>query len=173
MYSISKIAQEFELSRSALLYYDSIGLLKPSSRSQSGYRQYSREDKNKLQQICAYRQMGLSIKEIQKLIDLSKNESASILEAHLLKLSEQIQSLRKQQYTIVNMLQNDELLKSAGIIDKDAWVEVLRSSGMSDDDMNKWHEEFEKISPQAHHDFLVSLGISNHRIKEIRARRIE
>jgi len=66
MYSISKIAQEFDLSRSALLYYDSIGLLKPSSRSQSGYRQYSKEDKNKLQQICAYRQMGLSIKEIQK-----------------------------------------------------------------------------------------------------------
>ena len=69
MYSIGKIAQEFKLSRSALLYYDSIGLLKPSSRSSSGYRQYSKEDKNKLQQICAYRQMGLSIKEIQKLID--------------------------------------------------------------------------------------------------------
>ena len=109
MYSIGKIAQEFNLSRSALLYYDSIGLLKPSSRSKSGYRQYSKEDKNKLQQICAYRQMGLTIKEIQKLIDLSKNESASILEAHLLKLSEQIQSLRKQQYTIVNMLQNNDL----------------------------------------------------------------
>ncbi len=64
MYTIRKLAAEFGLSRSTLLYYDSIGLLKPSSRSESGYRQYSEGDNKQLRQICTYRQMGLQLKEL-------------------------------------------------------------------------------------------------------------
>lgn len=41
MYHISQLAQQFGLSRSTLLYYDRIGLLSPSARSEAGYRQYS------------------------------------------------------------------------------------------------------------------------------------
>ncbi len=35
MYTIKHLYKEFHLSRSTLLYYDSIGLLKPSERSES------------------------------------------------------------------------------------------------------------------------------------------
>ena len=38
MYSISKLCREFNLSRSTLLYYDTIGLLTASERTRVNYR---------------------------------------------------------------------------------------------------------------------------------------
>ncbi len=173
MFTIRKLADIFGLSRSTLLYYDSIGLLTPSSRTESGYRQYTEADKKHLEQICTYRQMGLQLKEIKKLMSLSGNETAIILENHLIQLSKKIGSLRRQQYAIVNILQNKDILSKAGLIDKESWIEILRGSGLTDDDMEKWHIEFEKISPQGHHDFLVSLGFSDQKIREIRKGKID
>ena len=173
MITIRKLAAEFGLSRSTLLYYDSIGLLKPSTRSEAGYRQYSKEDRKRLEQICTYRQMGLQLKEINQLLNLSGNEPVKILENQLIQLSKKISALRKQQYAILNILQNKNIKIKAGVIDKEAWINILRGSGLSDEDMKKWHLEFEKISPQGHHDFLVALGFNDHRIREIRNGRID
>jgi hypothetical protein len=53
-------------------------------------------------------------------------------------------------------------------IDKKAWVEMLKSAGMDEDGMRAWHTEFERRSPGAHFDFLLSLGIP-----ESEARRIQ
>lgn len=44
-------------------------------------------------------------------------------------------------------------------IDKKAWVEMLKSAGMDEEGMKAWHIEFEKRSPDAHYDLLLSLGI--------------
>ena len=99
--SIGKLARAFGLSRSTLLYYDSIGLLKPSGRSESRYRQYSEEDKNRLEQICTYRQMGVSLEEIKQLLEMPESRAEAILEEHLVRLSAQIRLLRKQQQAIV------------------------------------------------------------------------
>ncbi len=38
-----EFAQQFNLTRQALIYYDKIGLFKPYTTSQSGYRLYARE----------------------------------------------------------------------------------------------------------------------------------
>ncbi len=40
MITIGRLARRFGLSRSTLLYYDSIGLLSPSTRSAKDYRLY-------------------------------------------------------------------------------------------------------------------------------------
>ena len=49
MYTVSKIAQRFGLSRSTLLYYDRIGLLSPSGRSPGDYRLYDQADCDRLE----------------------------------------------------------------------------------------------------------------------------
>src|SRR6185369_4451961 len=46
-YSISKLARTCDLSRSTLLYYDRLGLLKPSGRTASGYRYYTDADQRR------------------------------------------------------------------------------------------------------------------------------
>ena len=57
------------------------------------------------------------------------------------------------------MLKNITNKNFTPAIDRKAWVEMLKSAGMDEEGMRAWHAEFEKRSPDAHHDFLLSLGI--------------
>lgn len=59
-----------------LLHYDKIGLLKPSDKTDSGYRIYCEDDFLKLQQITTLKFIGLSLNEISHII----NESGENLE---------------------------------------------------------------------------------------------
>jgi len=170
MYSIGVLAKEFGLSRSTLLYYDSISLLVPSSRTKSGYRDYSEEDKNLLEKICEYRGMGISLEDIKKINNLSENRIVNVLENQLHNLSEKIQELKKQQHAILEVIQNETTTKPKSVIDKYDWVSILRASGMTDNDMDNWHKEFERLSPTAHYEFLISLGISDKNAKKIQKR---
>ena len=53
---------------------------------------------------------------------------------------------------------------------KARWVEILRASGMDDEAMHQWHVEFERCLPEAHTDFLQSLGIEKEEIANIKIR---
>jgi len=64
MLTIGQVAKRCSLSRTALIYYDTIGLLQPSGRSLSNYRLYSHEDLNKLDKIILFRSAGLSLDSI-------------------------------------------------------------------------------------------------------------
>ena len=46
---------------------------------------------------------------------------------------------------------------------------MLRATGLDEDEMRTWHVEFERMAPQAHQDFLESLGFDAERIAEVRA----
>ena len=50
-YTINKIARFAGVTLRTLRYYDKIGLLTPSARTDAGYRLYSDEDVERLQQI--------------------------------------------------------------------------------------------------------------------------
>jgi DNA-binding transcriptional MerR regulator len=52
-----------------LHHYDEIGLLRPSGRSEAGYRLYAHEDLLRLQEIVVWRQLGFSLPEIRELLD--------------------------------------------------------------------------------------------------------
>ncbi len=55
-----------------------------------------------------------------------------------------------------------------GKVTVEQWKEVFRDTGLSDDDMQKWHHCFEKRYPDGHQDFLEWLGIETSYIEEIR-----
>ena len=168
MYTIGKLASGFGISRSTLLYYDSIKLLIPTKRSAVRYRIYDERERQKLEQIITYRQMGIPLKEIKKILTQPGNKSVTILKNHLFRLSENIRVLRKQQHTIMKIIKDNSLSSKTGIMDVNMWTGILRSTGLNDEGMGKWHAEFEKSSPQAHHDFLISLGLSDSAIRRIR-----
>jgi len=44
----------------------------------------------------------------------------------------------------------------------------MRAAGLSDQDMQNWHIQFEKMEPEAHQEFLESLGIKSAEISKIR-----
>jgi DNA-binding transcriptional MerR regulator len=68
MYTVSGLARRCGLSRTTLLYYESLGLLRPSARSAGNYRQYGEGDLERLRQICAYRHVGLSLAEVRAIM---------------------------------------------------------------------------------------------------------
>ncbi len=168
MHTISKLAKKSNLSRSTLLYYDRIDLLSPSGRTESNYRLYTEKDVERLQKICMFRQAGVPLKQIKVILNGQKSDTVGILEARLEGLNTEINHLRHQQQIILGLLKTPELKRKTRVIDKNTWVQILRATGLNDDDMDQWHREFEAQAPEAHQDFLESLGLSKTEIKHIR-----
>jgi MerR family transcriptional regulator, thiopeptide resistance regulator len=52
----------------ALHYYDRVGLLKPLTRTDAGYRQYSERDLVRLEQIVLLKFLGFSLRQIRDLL---------------------------------------------------------------------------------------------------------
>jgi DNA-binding transcriptional MerR regulator len=167
--TISALARESGLSRSALLYYDRLGLLKPHGRSRAGYRLYTPAEVERLGQICSFRQMGIPLREMRKLLDKSGgNASALILRHRLRILDREISNLRRQQHCILELLKQKQLTQGVEMITKDRWVEIMRAAGFNEEDMHNWHIQFEKMEPDAHQEFLESLAIKPAEINKIR-----
>jgi MerR family transcriptional regulator, thiopeptide resistance regulator len=167
--TISALAKGSGLSRSALLYYDRLGLLRPSRRSRSGYRLYSPAEVERLEQICLFRQMGIPLKDMRKLFEKNAgNASTQILRRRLRVLGREISNLRRQQRDIVELLKQKQLQQGVDMISKDRWVDIMKSAGLNEQDMHNWHIQFEKMEPEAHQEFLESLGIEAAEISRIR-----
>lgn len=159
MITIRRLAKQVRLSRSTLLYYDRIGLLRPSGRSAANYRLYSRADQQRLKAICRYREMGLSLAAIRRILDHPRSGTPQALERRLLEIDRQMQALRRQQRIIRNLLERASPEASEEGLTRAKWTALLRAAGMSDDDMLQWHREFERLFPLDHRAFLESLGI--------------
>ena len=166
--NISTLARRHGLSRSTLLYYDRIGLLKATGRTASGYREYSERDDERLRQICLYRRTGLSLAEIRRLLGRPRRELATALERQLFELSAQIDALRDRQHVIVGLLRKPRLLERAGVMSRETWSELLKASGFTEEDMRRWHVDFESTSPEKHQEFLEFLCVPSEEIDAIR-----
>jgi len=168
MFTIGQVAKRYALSRSTLIYYDNIGILVPSGRSESNYRLYSDSDLEKMDRILLFRSTGLSLDSIPLLLDKKGDELNSSLENRLSSINSEIQSLRKQQQVILDILENESSVRNSRVVTREIWVSILRASGLDEAGMKNWHIEFEKTSPEAHQDFLESIGIEDDEIKSIR-----
>ncbi|MBT9513170.1 MAG: MerR family transcriptional regulator [Acidovorax sp.] len=65
---VGDLARRTGLTVRTLHHYDEIGLLKPSGRSEAGYRLYSQADVQRLHGIQTMRQMGLALNDIGELL---------------------------------------------------------------------------------------------------------
>ncbi|MBF0144817.1 MAG: MerR family transcriptional regulator [Magnetococcales bacterium] len=169
MLTISRLAKRFGLSRSTLVNYDLMGLLKPSGRSSGNYRLYDERDIARLERIVALREVGLSLEAIGHLMAQNRKDLlVQALEAQLHSLHREIGALRGRQKKIATMLANYGERLEERMMDVDQWVALLRAAGMTEADMCQWHREFELRAPHAHRDFLFSLGLEEEKVIEIR-----
>jgi len=167
--TIGNLARMFGLSRGTLLHYDAIGLLRPSSRSDARYRVYTDEDVERLREICQYRSAGVPLNDIRRMLDFpGRKNYVQVLRRRLSQLSTEILNLKRQQTLIVRLLVQHGVHEEKNMLNKEQWVALMRASGLNDDDMMRWHAEFEKMSGEAHEEFLLSLGINAEEAKKIR-----
>jgi len=165
---VTNLARAAGLSRSTVLYYESIGLLRKVKRSAGNYRLYSEADAGRLRQICVYRAAGLTLGDIRAVLDRPASDLGSILERRLAQLGQEMERLRGQQRAIARLLQITGKLKRSNMLTKEKWTQVMRDSGFSDDDMHRWHAQFEKAEPEEHEQFLKFLHIPEAEVETIR-----
>lgn len=172
MFTVTQLARRCGLSRTALLYYESIGLMPPPQRSGGNYRWYGESDLARLLEICAYRNAGLKLNDIRAILDTKGNRlgrnAAGVLKRRLLELDAEIGTLRSHQQAILKLLEHKALGK-AKMITKDKWVSIMKACGFSKEQMHRWHAEFERSAPAEHQEFLEFLHIPADEIQTIRA----
>jgi DNA-binding transcriptional MerR regulator len=167
-YSISKLARAFLLSRSTLLYYDRIGLLAPSGRTGSGYRYYSQKDYRRLERICYFREAGLTLKDIHRVLASGGKPGVKLLDQRMQETAATIVDLKNQQRVLAEMLSRIASGNSQPPVDVELWVEMLEAAGVDQKARKRWHAEFERRAPAAHNEFLLSLGIPREEVAKIK-----
>jgi len=145
------------------------GLLRRPPRTGGNYRAYAAQDLERLQQIARYRKVGLSLAAIRAAIDRPGGGAAAVLERRLADIDAEIDVLRGHQRAILSLLTRSRRFRRTDMMTKDSWVAIMRAAGFSEDDMRRWHQEFEKAAPDDHQEFLEFLHIPAGEIAAIRA----
>ena len=101
-YTINKLARLAGVSTRTLRYYDEFGLLSPVRMSANGYRIYGQKEVDLLQQILFYRELGVSLEEIKRIIFSKNFDGQEALESHLSALL----SKRKQLDLLITNVEN-------------------------------------------------------------------
>ncbi|MBZ5623287.1 MAG: MerR family transcriptional regulator [Acidobacteriia bacterium] len=166
--TVTHLARACGLSRSTVLYYESIGLLQSAGRSAGNYRVYGERDLQRLRQICIYRGAGVKLGDIRSILDGPQSDAAGVLKRRLVELSGEIERLREHQTAIARLLKDTDQLRRLPMVTKEKWTEIMRGAGFTNDDMHRWHAEFEKSAPQEHQEFLEFLHIPQEEVKSIR-----
>jgi DNA-binding transcriptional MerR regulator len=166
--TVTRLARSCNLSRTTVLYYESIGLLKRPARTPGNYRSYSERDLDRLRQICMYRDAGLTLADIRSLLDARTNDASEVLRRRFVEIGAGIERLREHQRAIARLLRGTDQLRRNHVVTKEKWTSIMRAAGFSEDDMRRWHKEFEKSAPQEHQEFLEFLHIPPDEISSIR-----
>ena len=66
---IGEVAERIGLSLRTIRYYEEVGLVTPSARSQGGFRLYTESDIARLQLIKRMKPLGFSLDEMRSLLD--------------------------------------------------------------------------------------------------------
>lgn len=109
------------ITRRTLQYYDDEGIL-PVSRTKENYRLYDENALRKLWEILIYREIGLSIEQIRRILETDRKAQAEILE-------KQIQSMSESSTMLAEKIRLAENVIEQGIPAFDG--EELKKTGMT------------------------------------------
>lgn len=132
MFRISELAKRVGLSRTTLLYYEKLGLLK-GQRQHNGYRVYSDADRQRLLLLQRLQAGGLSLKECQACLDGKIDRDV---------LAKRLQTLEAEIET-----KNRSLALLTALLGRHS--------------LKAWHEEVERLAPDLHRDWLMTQGFTS------------
>ena len=95
-FTITELAQEFDITPRAIRFYEDVGLLEPARAGRN--RVYTHRDRTRLKLTLRGKRLGLSLQEIKQLVDMyeSGSDERPQLEAFLAVLGEHRRQLEQQ-----------------------------------------------------------------------------
>lgn len=132
-YSIKQLAQLAGISTRTLHYYDEIGLLSPAREKTNGYRRYSEGDLITLQQILIYRELGLPLDRIRRILVSPAFDALQALEEHKVALERRAEQTLTLVQTVEKTIENMK-----GRIEMDKKEMFL---GLRDEEQKKYEKE--------------------------------
>ncbi len=90
--TIKEVEQRLEVPRATVRFYEKEGLIHPE-RGENGYREYSEEDVISLKRIIILRKLGLSVSDIEDVLDGAKTMS-EVVAGNISNLERQLEELK-------------------------------------------------------------------------------
>src|SRR5579863_10144466 len=88
-YTVKSLSELSGVTVRTLHFYEEIGLLKPAYYGSNGYRYYEEKELLELQQILFFKELGFSLKQIQKVVGKSDFDQLAALYSHRKSLSKE------------------------------------------------------------------------------------
>ena len=100
VYTITELAQEFDVTPRTIRFYEDVGLLQPAR--EAGRRIYTYRDRTRLKLTLRGKRLGLSLSEIRELVQMydSPSDTAPQLTAFLQVLADHRRQLEQQREDI-------------------------------------------------------------------------
>lgn len=108
---IGEIAEATTLTVRTLHYYEEIGLLVPTARSDAGHRLYGPDVVERLYRISTLRRLGLSLDQIRKTLDADPGDLGELIADHLAAVEARLAAetrLRSRLLRLVDTISSDE-----------------------------------------------------------------
>mgnify|MGYP003586385488 FL=1 len=109
--NIGQAARASGITAKMIRHYESVGLLPPAMRSDTGYRQYGEREVHVLRFIRRARDLGFSIKDISGLLSLwhdrqrPSRQVKALAQAHMQQLQRKIDELQSMRQTLEKLVQ--------------------------------------------------------------------
>ncbi len=128
------------LSKKSIRYYEEHNLIHPQRNNENGYRIYDEEDIKKLKIIKFLRELGVSVKELQELMD-GKYSLRSCMEDRIRKIQQEEDKYQKVKSLCQRIYDANDTMKSIDIEQYFQSMNVLNKEGFS---MKKIEQEHHK-----------------------------
>ncbi len=92
----------------ALHHWDSIGLVRPSERTDAGYRRYTAADLARIHRVLVYRELGVPLGDIAAVLDAPTSEATASLRTQRDQLRERIAQLRRMSDALDRLIEARE-----------------------------------------------------------------
>jgi len=119
-YTVKKLSELSGVTIRTLHFYEELGILKPAYHGSNGYRYYEEKELLQLQQILFFKELGFTLKQIQKVLGRSDFDQLAALHSHRKSISLEWEKLGQLIKTIdktINHLQGKKKMKDQEIFD--------------------------------------------------------
>lgn len=166
-YTVNKLAKMSGVSKRTLRFYDEIGILKPAYYGDNQYRYYEEAQLLTLQQILFYRELGIPLADIKRILSSDDFNTLKALESHkqilkrdLVRTKTLIQTIDKtiEHLTGKTKMKNEEFYYGFDSeIQKEHEKSLVEQGIVSQEFLDECNKKVKNWSDKQKHDFIQDI----------------